>query len=284
MRPELTFQFFGLVGQLRAYNLFALLGALTGAAVALPLLKREGLPARCALGLLAGMAAGFLVGARLLNFVINPAVYGGSLHLYTLRLAGLSLYGGIFGLLGVLLIWGRYRARRIAAAPIPTVVRPLLDALVLPGGLAFALARVGCFLNGCCAGKATHSRWGLEFPLPESAQVLFGGILARLAKNNATVNLYPTQLFELVLALIGLIPLQWLYFRRRLAPGTTFLLYSIWFSVLRLAVLPLRSLTYAPGVVHYFYPGLYLGLILIAVFCLIRLERKPEQGSPVKDT
>lgn len=270
MQPELIFYLFGTAVKIQAYILFTILGALTGAAAALPLFKREGLPLLRALGLLTCMAVAFLAGARLLNFVINPAAYGGSLHLFTLRLAGLSVYGGIFGSLAVLLSWAR--ATRADAWR-------LLDALVLPTGLAFALARVGCYLNGCCAGIATGSRWGVPFPLPENGQELFGEIFSLLGKSCATVNLYPTQLFELSLALLGLIPVLWLYFRRRLPRGAAFLLYGVWFSSMRLAVLPLRSLLYAEIVVKYLYPMFYIGLILCGIFLLIRKFSKLRDGS-----
>jgi phosphatidylglycerol:prolipoprotein diacylglycerol transferase len=265
MQPELTFYLFGMTVKIQAYILFTILGALTGTAAALPLFKREGLPLLRALGLLTCMAVAFLAGARLLNFVINPAAYGGSLHVYTLRLAGLSLYGGIFCSLAVLLSWAR--ATRADAWR-------LLDALVLPTGLAFALARVGCYLNGCCAGIATGSRWGVPFPLPENGQELFSEIFPLLLKGCTTVSLYPTQLFELALALLGLIPVLWLYFRRRLPRGAAFLLYGVWFSSMRLVVLPLRSLLYAEIVVNYLYPMFYIGLILCGVFLLTQLYKK----------
>ena len=87
-------------------------------------------------------------------------------------------------------------------------------------------------------------------------------------------SLYPTQLFELSLALLGLIPVLWLYFRRRLPCGAAFLLYGVWFSAMRLAVLPLRSLPYAKIVVNYLYPMFYIGLILCGMFLLIRLYKK----------
>lgn|GEM_PF-2494304 len=194
-----------------------------------------------------------------------PAAYGGSLRVYTLRLAGLSLYGGIFCSLAVLLSWAR--ATRADAWR-------LLDALVLPTGLAFALARVGCYLNGCCAGIATSSRWGVPFPLPKNGQELFSEIFPLLLKGCTTVSLYPTQLFELALALLGLIPVPWFYFRRRLPRGAAFLLYGVWFSSMRLVVLPLRSLLYAEIVVNYLYPMFYIGLILCGVFLLTQLYKK----------
>ncbi|NMB35298.1 MAG: hypothetical protein GX989_03305 [Firmicutes bacterium] len=269
MHPLVAFNLFGAILEIKSYNLFALLGALAGTAAALPLLRREGLPARGASGLLICMAAAFLAGARLFNFALNPAAYSGALNLWSLRLVGLSLYGGICGSLLALLIWSR------AAG---TSAWPLLDAMVLPTGLAFAWARLGCYFNGCCAGRATASRWGVAFPIPEEGRELFSSFLSLLVESNFTVNLYPTQLFELALALLGLIPVAWFYYRRRLPPGAAFLIYGIWFSLMRLLILPLRSLPYREAVTKIFYPLFYIGLIGAGLYLLKRLYKRDKPG------
>jgi len=265
MRPEIVFDLFGMSFVIKSYALFSLLGALVGIAAALPLLKREGLPIRRALVLLLAMAAAFLVGARLFNYAINPAAYGGSLHVFTLRLAGLSIYGGILGALGALLLYSLLA--RVSAWR-------LLDAFVLPAGLAFALARVGCYLNGCCAGVATNSRWGVAFPMSAGETELISSLFALIGNSNPKIYLFPTQLFELTLALLGLAPILWLYFRRRLSQGAAFLLYGIWFSVMRLAMLPLRSLPYPTMISHIFYPVFYVLLIIIGLVALLLLYKK----------
>lgn len=275
MQPELVLNLFGAEVQIRAYTLFTILGALTGTALALPLLKKAGLSARRALGLLTLLAGAFLVGARLFNYLINPAAYGGALKLYSLRLAGFSLYGGIIAILAVILLW-TYLAR--------VNVWPLLDALVLPGALAFALARVGCYLNGCCVGKAAAGSFlGANFPLTEQGQELVREILPFLGESITTVSLYPTQLFELALALLGLFPVLWFYFQRRWPAGAAFLLYSVWFSALRLLVLPWRSLSYPGAVTGIFYPLFYSGLILGGLYLLKKLLKDDKLGGAERD-
>ncbi len=265
MHPEITFSLFGTVLTIKSYALFTVLAALAGVLTALPLLRRAGLRVSQAASLTALMAAAFLIGARLLNFAVNPGAYGDSLHLFSLRLAGLSVYGGIFGALGALLLW----ARLIKKNP-----RPLLDALVLPSGLGFALARVGCYLNGCCAGIPTSSVWGVHFPLRGGEQKTIGGIFSLLGRDTVTASLYPTQLFEMGLALLGLVPVLWLYFRKKLPEGAAFLLYGVWFSAMRLMVLPLRSLPYPEAVVRWIYPFLYIALIFIGLFLLRKMYRE----------
>ncbi|HOO28682.1 MAG TPA: prolipoprotein diacylglyceryl transferase, partial [Lachnospiraceae bacterium] len=105
MYPWITFTLSGSKYTIASYTLFAFIGALTGIFLSLPLLKREGISVHRSIRLLTVMLLFFLAGARILNFIINPKAYGTNLHLYSLKFAGFSVYGGIFGALAALLIW-----------------------------------------------------------------------------------------------------------------------------------------------------------------------------------
>lgn len=266
MYPILQFALFGYEFQIPAYTFFAAAGALTGAVTALFFLKREGLSLFRSLSMLVSMALAFLIGARLFNFAVNPDAYGRTLQIYSLKFTGFSLYGGILGALASFLIWSGVQRQN----PLP-----LLDALTAPSALAFALARVGCFLNGCCGGKATNSFWGVVFPM-DSTEKKYSGILSLFGKTSVAV--YPTQLFEMSLALIGLVPVMWLYFRKKPRAGTVFLLYGMWFTAMRWAILPLRNLPYAESVTHIFLPMMYAALLLAGVILLwkINIKRRKE--------
>jgi phosphatidylglycerol:prolipoprotein diacylglycerol transferase len=246
----------------KSYTLFTVLGAIVFAAAALPLLKRAGVKPLRALALIIVMAVAFLVGARLWNFAVNPGAYGGALKWYSLRLAGFSLYGGLLGSAITLLIWARLNQ---------TTYLPILDAMVIPTALAFSLARVGCFLNGCCYGVPTHSALGIDFPVKSGAQEMLNSLLPIGGFTLPTIR-YPTQLFELALALLGLIPA--LLIGRKLKSGSAFLLYGAWFSAARLAILPLRSLPYTGLVKSVVYPALYIALAALGVSALILLNKK----------
>ena len=264
MHPIFTFGPEGQEFTITAYSLFTWLGAGTGTIIALPFLKREGLKVRQSIPLLFLMALAFLVGARLFNFFINPEAYGGDLKIYTLQLRGLAVYGGIFGSLLTLLFYSLVKRR-------PAL--PLLDALVLPAGLAFALARVGCFLNGCCVGIATKSPLGMAFPLTEGQQEALDAIEALLSFKPPQILLLPTQLFEMGLALLGLVLVMWIYLKKSPPSGGPFLIYGIWFSAMRLAILPFRSLPYPDWITQFFYPAFYLSLILAGAFGLFKLYK-----------
>ena len=260
MHPELMIPLIG--AEIKAYTLFTILGALAFAALALPLLSRAGLRPRRALALIAMMAVAFLIGARMWNIAVNPGAYGGALNWYSLRLAGFSLYGGVLGAALALVIWARLGR---------TPLLPLLDAIVVPSALAFALARVGCFLNGCCYGTYTNSVWGFRFPVKGGAQEMLNILPTFIGTAIPNVR-YPTQLFELALALLGLVPA--LVLGRRLKEGSKFLLYGAWFSAMRFAILPLRSLPYDDIVIHIVYPALYLALTALGIVSLIKINPK----------
>ena len=272
MHPEIVLPLFGSELVLKSYAIFTVLGALTAAALAIPLLRRTGITVRRSLVLLALLAAGFLAGARLLNYLVNPGVYGQSLRLFTLRLAGFSLYGGLAGALSVLIIW-LHLSRREAW--------PILDALTPPFAAGFALARLGCYFNGCCGGIATDSVLGVVFPSRVPTDSIISGVFELFGTPRITV--YPTQLFELSLAVLGLIPVLAVHLRGKSPPGTMFLLYGVLFSAVRLAILPMRDLPYAEIVTKLVYPLIYTGAIIIGITLLL-CGLKGKSKSSIKRT
>lgn len=249
--------------QIVAYELFAALGALIGFLIALAALSRKGLKTFQAIGLLLMMAGGFLIGARLWNIAVNPGNYLGSLTWYSFRLSGLSLYGGIIGAFVVLAFFGMLRKQALWS---------LLDSFVIPAGVAFCIARIGCFLNGCCAGKATTGMWGVVFPSKAGYQQAVDRLIPFVS---TTVSVHPTQLYELFGAAAGIIIALWTAKRLELKEGGTFLIYVAWFSAVRLAVLPLRALTYSNEIKLIAYPMLYL-LLIVGSLGLIMNRRSNE--------
>ncbi|HBT18539.1 MAG TPA: hypothetical protein DEA52_00630 [Clostridiaceae bacterium] len=260
-----TFMVLGI--EVASYRFFTIVGMMVGMTLCFRAFLELGLSKRKTLGFLLFMALGFLVGARLWNVLVNPSNFGDALPWYSFRLVGLSLYGGIFGT-GIVLLLGM----KILQKPL----FPLLDRLVVPSTLAFSLARVGCFLNGCCIGIATNGPLGMIFP----SKVIELEALQKVFPYLSThVHVHPTQLYELFGALVGLVGV---YVYRALChppAGSIFLLYGAWFSLVRLLVLPLRALGYPRVVTSVLYPGLYLFLILLCLVLFGKNMRTKELSS-----
>ena len=153
------------------------------------------------------------VGARALEIVVNFSTYREDFWgaILTLR-GGLVAYGGFIGGVVTFVIVLRLRAGRVNA---------YLDCAAPGVGVGIALTRIGCFLNGCCYGKATGLPWGIRFPRPSGAffeQVLSGKIKLT---DSLTTPLHPTQFYS---SLSGLIMfgagMYWL--KRKHADGVVF--------------------------------------------------------------
>jgi len=98
---------------------------------------------------------GFL-GARLFYVIQNFSYYAAEpLKLFAVWEGGLIFYGGaITAFLGLWLTARKKKWRFLK----------LLDFLVPYGALTHAFGRIGCFLNGCCFGKACDLPWSVRFP------------------------------------------------------------------------------------------------------------------------
>lgn len=96
------------------------------------------------------------VGARIFYVIQNLSYYSAQpLKFFAVWEGGLVFYGGaIAAFLG---LWRMARKKK----------RPLwkiLDFLAPYGALTHAFGRLGCFLNGCCFGKACLLPWAVRFP------------------------------------------------------------------------------------------------------------------------
>lgn len=123
--------------------------------------------------------AGFL-GGRFFFLLLHPAEESAGLteNLFSPR-QGLATYGALFGLLA---------GAGLAAWRLRLSFARTLDYLSVIAPVAHALARLGCFLTGCCYGRPAGDRlpWKVVFTDPASA------VPADLRGH----ALHPTQLYE----------------------------------------------------------------------------------------
>lgn len=136
----------------------------------------------------------------------------------TLGIGGLVMFGGMIG--AILSSYLYFRIKKVAFLP-------YADAVSIPVGLGIFLTRIGCFLNGCCFGKATESSIGVHFPNISPA-----GYFQTAQKASMLI---PSQLIEsaggLLMAIILLIVGKWKTF-----VGFQFYLMVVLYAVLRFCV------------------------------------------------
>ncbi len=183
-------------------------------------LKRRGYDPDFAWDVLAWVAVGGILGAKLYyvflhwgDLVANPV---GELT----NRAGLVWYGGFIGG-AVAYLWMIHRRK------LP--VWPMFDAVAAPLALAYSIGRIGCFLVGDDYGLPTNGPTGIAFPKgapPSTAGYLrsAGAHVAANIPDSAILTVHPTQLYESGAALI-IFAILWKLSSKRLAPGRLFGMY-----------------------------------------------------------
>ncbi|PIU40559.1 MAG: prolipoprotein diacylglyceryl transferase [Candidatus Omnitrophica bacterium CG07_land_8_20_14_0_80_50_8] len=154
-----------------------------------------------------------VIGARCFYVFQHLEDYQGQLlKIFSIPEGGLVWYGGFLmaALTGlVIALWKRWPFLRLCDLLAP----------IIP--LAHAIGRFGCFFNGCCFGRPTHSRVGVVFEY---------GDVPRL----------PTQLFEAAGLLVLSLGLFYFSRKKRLA-GESFILYLAGYGVFRFFIEFLRG-------------------------------------------
>jgi len=191
---------------------------------------------------------------------INP-FQGGSVGI-----SGLSMMGGVvLALLAAALF---FKIKKINPWPICDAMMPMF-------ALGLAIARVGCFLNGCCYGLPTHDHLGLVFPADSAAGYHYPGL-----------PLIPTQLYS-TLAGAAILAIVLISEKIKKFDGHSFWLtlglYGLWrFTIdfFRFYEESMVLMTVAGQDVSR-NQGLSLLLTLISTFAIIILYRKWKKGRDV---
>ena len=139
---------------------------------------------------------------------------------------GLVYYGGLLG--GILAGVGYLRYCRVPILPGCDLIFPQVP-------LAHAIARMGCFLNGCCWGVPSDRPWALSFPAnsqPYQAHQRAGLIDADAAHSAAV---HPTQLYE-VFGLLLIFGVMQALSRRPHPTGGLLFLYLVLYGGMRFFV------------------------------------------------
>jgi phosphatidylglycerol---prolipoprotein diacylglyceryl transferase len=213
----------GRVGPFTIYSYGAMmaLAFVAGALVARWYLPRKGVDASMVLDLVLAAAVGGLIGARVVYVATFPGEFAGHwLWAFELWRGGMVFYGGAAG--GAIAVTALAAYRKL---PLPVIA----DTAGLCLALGSAIGRLGCFLNGCCAGGPTDSWLGCTFPGSQQAVL-------------------PTQLFDAGAQLLIFGILLVVATRPDTRPGVVWWTYLTLYSIARFSVETLRTTTrYALG-------------------------------------
>jgi phosphatidylglycerol:prolipoprotein diacylglycerol transferase len=146
--------------------------------------------------------------------------------------------------LSALMLWGRGMhaggAILLVVVALPFALRrpavPLgkfADGFVPVLGISIAVARLGCFLRGCCVGMACEWPWCLRFPDDSSPYRSAIGL-------HAGTPLHPLQLYFVVAALLIAAGALWLR-RHKTYDGQVGLVALFFYSVSAAAIEPFRA-------------------------------------------
>jgi phosphatidylglycerol---prolipoprotein diacylglyceryl transferase len=145
------------------YGIMVILSATAGAFMIRYLAKRAGSSTEDALNMLIFGGIGALVGSKLLYLILSAGQiiqYKDYLYAHpqvfveAYLKGGFVFYGGLIGALIGALIY-----MRIFHLP----VLQSFDMVAPAIPLMHAIARIGCFLEGCCYGRKVSAPWGLYF-------------------------------------------------------------------------------------------------------------------------
>ena len=257
MLPEISISALGAQIHIHTYDLFVWLSMATGLAMAYVQLIRMGTGRIAAAFICAVTGASFLLGARILNYVINYKKYTeAGIPLFIMKSGYFSLYGGMAASFLALYI-SSYRLR--------ADFLELMDRLTVPFLLSYFIMKIGCFLNGCCYGKMPKSAFSVPLPLREQAALDSSPLISQFF-GSPEIRVYPAQLMEASAAIfiIAAVLLAERLFRSKIKgnrKGAGFALSAALLSLFRLIILQFRSISYSYVVLNIFYPLLYISVI-----------------------
>ncbi len=171
--------------------------------------KKINLPKEKVENLLFYAALAGLIGARLfIVFIYHPSYYlSNPLEIFKIWKGGVSFHGALlFGLLAVYLFCKKNKLKFLE----------IMDLLIIPTALGFALGRIGNFLNGELYGRITSVPWAVKFQNVEGFR-------------------HPSQLYESAKNFLIFFTLLFLN-KKKHKPGFLLAVFLIMYSVLRFLI------------------------------------------------
>lgn len=270
MYPQIMLSWGGLELSLSSYRLFMGLFALSVSAGAYIVGSRKQLNKKSLLSIILLVNLAALLGSRLL-YLFSQGGFSSltAARVFDLHFRYFSVYGGLTlaGILGF--------AACLLLRLNPWVVG---DAFAPGLGIGLALAKTGCFFNGCCFGKVSTLPWSVSFP-PGSQAFSYQIMASGMTLFSRTARLHPVQLYEALAALAGALICVWVLkkYGRRFS-GLVILTLGMWFTAWRWGLYGFRASVIRGTLDHQIYPWLY-GTIIVVCLILMIIRIKTEKGS-----
>lgn len=197
------------------YGVMLAVSFLAGTWWALRASRARGIPEDRVFSLVGWILVSSILGARLHYVIGHPGGFRTPLEFLRIWEGGLTLYGGLVAAIVVSFLY--LRRVHLPFLPVADAIAPAL-------ALGEGITRIGCFLNGCCFGRACTGGWCVHYPEHSYAVQTLG-----------SVGVYPSQLF-LSLGMLLLFLLLWRLEGRRRGVGWLFAVYLIGQGLLRYLV------------------------------------------------
>ena len=233
---------------LHSYGLMLILGFAAATWLACREAQRRGIDPNMVLDLALPLLGWSIIACRALFVALDPEHFRSWGEMIRIWDGGLSFHGSLFAAPLVVAYYARRNKLRFGT---------LADVIAPSVFLGYAIARVGCFLNGCCYGSACDLPWAVQFHAegrapgiltePSHPAQLYSSILAlgmfwlmQRAKWSPRFNRFPGQLALLFFALYAVERAIVEIFRRGATAGTisdgSLLTQAQLFSVVMLVV------------------------------------------------
>lgn len=179
--------------EIHSYGLMLALSFLIGIYWAMSRAEKRGIEKNRVMDLSLIIVICAIVGSRLLYVITHLDEFRGRwLDTFSpfqssgeIGLLGLTMLGGVLLALAAILIYCKIKKLSVLK---------LSDSMAPAFALGIFLTRIGCFLHGCCFGKACDLPWAVTFPLNSPAGSVLPG-----------QHLHPTQLYSSLYGLVILI-------------------------------------------------------------------------------
>lgn len=189
-----------------------------------------------------------IIGGRILYLIEDCSSIASFWDFFKIWEGGLSSLGSIIAVLLVLPLY----LRRLR---VPLV--PFLDLAAIYAPLIESVARIGCFLAGCCYGKETIVAWAVTYTNHDC--------LAPLYK-----PLHPTQIYSSIAALAIFALMKWVCSKKLVESGQLILSYLMLTSIARFSIDFLRAdqtFFATTGLFSILSTSQWISLLLCAISC-----------------